>query len=95
MIMPSRADISCTVVINGNENRAVHSGAYPKDAPLTEYVEMPDGSSSAAPVVSPGPSVDRKSCLCVEVSAFFRGIYLWLRPIGLAFAPLIKNPDAL
>ena len=27
-----------------------------KAAPVTEYVEIPDGSSSAAPVMSPGPS---------------------------------------
>jgi hypothetical protein len=39
--------------MSGNVSNAVHSVAYPKDAPATEYVEMPDGSSSAAPVTSP------------------------------------------
>ena len=54
--IPSRAHMSCTPAISGNEKSAVHSGAYPNDAPVTEYVEMPDGSSSAAPVTKPGPS---------------------------------------
>src|SRR6266446_2812061 len=54
--IPSRAHMSCTEAIKGNENSAVHKGAYPKDAPVTEYVEIPEGSSSAAPVINPGPS---------------------------------------
>jgi hypothetical protein len=29
---------------------------YPSDAPAIEYVVMPLGSSSEAPVTSPGPS---------------------------------------
>ena len=29
-------------------------------APATEYVEMPDGSSSAAPVIKPGPSTEEE-----------------------------------
>src|SRR5881409_1958848 len=41
--------------MSGNENSAVQSWAYPKAAPVTEYVEMPEGSSSAAPVIKPGP----------------------------------------
>jgi hypothetical protein len=53
--MPRRAHIICTAVISGNENRAVHNGAYPNAAPVTEYVEIPEGSSSAAPVMRPGP----------------------------------------
>src|SRR5580765_4182930 len=56
---PRRAHINWTAVINGNENSAVQSGAYPKAAPTTEYVEIPDGSSSAAPVIRPGPSAER------------------------------------
>src|SRR3954471_12731602 len=57
---PRRAHMSWTEVINGNENRAVHSGADANAAPATEYVEMPDGSSSAAPVMSPGPRPAKK-----------------------------------
>src|SRR6266853_906332 len=53
--MPRRAHINCTAAINGKEKSAVHNPAYPYDAPATEYVEMPEGSSSAAPVISPGP----------------------------------------
>ena len=32
----------------------------PYCAPAIEYVAMPDGSSSAAPVTSPGPSAEKK-----------------------------------
>src|ERR1039457_2958512 len=35
---------------------AVQSSLVPSCAPATEYVAMPDGSSSAAPVITPGPS---------------------------------------
>src|SRR6187399_1094082 len=56
---PSRAHMSCAAVIRGNENRAVQSGAYPNAAPATEYVEMPEGSSSAAPVIRPGPRFEK------------------------------------
>ena len=52
--------MSCTAVISGNENSAVQSGRYPNAAPATEYVEMPDGSSSAAPVIRPGPRFEKK-----------------------------------
>ena len=37
--------MSCTGTMSGNENSAVQSGAYPNDAPVTEYVEIPEGSS--------------------------------------------------
>src|SRR4051812_18385914 len=57
--IPSRAHMICTAAIKGNENRAVHKDAYPNAAPVTEYVEMPDGSSSAAPVISPGPRSEK------------------------------------
>src|SRR5438477_12274004 len=56
---PRRAHINCTAAISGNENRAVQSGAYPKRAPAIEYVEMPEGSSSAAPVIRPGPRLPK------------------------------------
>src|SRR5438445_9784418 len=53
--MPRREHMSWTATMSGNENSAVQSWAYPKAAPVTEYVEMPEGSSSAAPVIKPGP----------------------------------------
>src|ERR1700761_3880720 len=39
---------------------ATQSMVKPVDAPATEYVEIPEGSSSAAPVISPGPRVAKK-----------------------------------
>jgi hypothetical protein len=55
--MPMRAHINCTAHINGHETTAIHSSEVPNCAPASEYVVIPDGSSSAAPVISPGPSV--------------------------------------
>src|SRR5580700_3376209 len=54
--LPMRAHIICTAAINGHVRRAVHSSLVPSCAPAMEYVAMPDGSSSAAPVIIPGPS---------------------------------------
>jgi hypothetical protein len=50
--MPKRAHMIWTAAINGKEKSAV-------TAPVTEYVEMPDGSSFAEPVVNPGPSFEK------------------------------------
>jgi len=41
--------------MNGQVMSAVHIIAVPICAPAMEYVAMPDGSSSAAPVINPGP----------------------------------------
>ena len=38
---------------------AVQSMAVPICAPAMEYVAMPEGSSSAAPVINPGPSSEK------------------------------------
>lgn len=54
-----RAHINCTAPINGHVMRAVHSIAVPICAPAIDYVAMP-GSSSAAPVIRPGPSSEKK-----------------------------------
>jgi hypothetical protein len=43
--IPNRAHISWTDAISGRENGAVQSGAYPNDAPATEYAEIPDGEA--------------------------------------------------
>ncbi len=40
--------------------KASHSVERPVVAPATEYVEIPDGSSSAAPVIKPGPRLRKK-----------------------------------
>src|SRR5512138_2377570 len=46
--------------ISGSVNTTVHSTAKPNCAPAWEYVAMPLGSSSAAPVIRPGPSCRRR-----------------------------------
>src|SRR5207253_2395090 len=40
----------------------VHKRLVPNCAPAIEYVAMPDGSSSAAPVISPGPRLPQNFC---------------------------------
>src|SRR6202167_6060696 len=42
--------------MSGHVRSAVQRSLVPSCAPATEYVAMPDGSSSAAPVITPGPS---------------------------------------
>ena len=54
--LPMRAHIICTAAISGHVSSAVHNSLVPSWAPATRYVAMPDGSSSAAPVMIPGPS---------------------------------------
>jgi hypothetical protein len=54
-----RSQISCTAVINGKVNRLVHNRPKPVAAPACEYVAIPDGPSSLAPVTSPGPNARR------------------------------------
>jgi len=58
--MPMRAHMNCTQAMNGQVMNAVHSIAVPICAPAMELVAMPDGSSSAAPVINPGPSTEKK-----------------------------------
>src|SRR5881396_1048887 len=53
---PSRPAVSWTAAASGSVIQAVHSNPKPKAAPACEYVPMPDGSSSEAPVTNPGPS---------------------------------------
>src|SRR3984893_16833714 len=54
--IPIRAHIIWTAAISGHVRSAVQRSLVPSCAPATEYVAMPDGSSSAAPVLTPGPS---------------------------------------
>jgi hypothetical protein len=53
--IPMRAHISWTAIIIGTVINATQSRPKPRLAPAIEYVAMPDGSSSAAPVMIPGP----------------------------------------
>jgi hypothetical protein len=57
VILPNLAQISCMAVIRGKENNMVQSSSSPNWTPACEYVAIPLGSSSAAPVISPGPSL--------------------------------------
>jgi hypothetical protein len=45
------------LAIIGSVKSAVHSVEKPREAPATAYVPMPDGSSSDAPVMRPGPRI--------------------------------------
>jgi hypothetical protein len=49
--------------IIGVEINVSQSMEYPVDAPATEYVEIPEGSSSAAPVMSPGARTLKKPAI--------------------------------
>jgi len=51
--------ISCTAAINGNVRRAVQRKPKPKLDPACASVAIPEGSSSDAPVTSPGPTARR------------------------------------
>ena len=48
--------MSWTAAIKGKVATAVQSMPYPSEAPATEYVVIPLGSLSDAPVTRPGPS---------------------------------------
>jgi hypothetical protein len=56
--------------INGKVKRAVHKVEKPNCAPACEYVAIPDGSSSLAPVMRPGPN-ERRNASSFE-GDFFR-----------------------
>src|SRR5712664_656760 len=99
LTIPIRAQVSCTEAINGQVNRAVQRVVKPSEAPATAYVPMPEGSSSDAPVISPGPSTFRKRLI-----GFLSSIMAASRePVppagsecGITGAPLFDaNPDCL
>ena len=56
---PMRMHASCTATMSGKVSSIVHRVPKPNCAPACEYVAIPDGSSSAAPVTSPGPKIFR------------------------------------
>ena len=53
--IPILPHISWMATIAGHKNTASQASLYPYWAPAMEYVAIPDGSSSAAPVTNPGP----------------------------------------
>ena len=60
---PILAHIPCIAAIKGNVNNAVHKVDSPNCAPAWEYVAMPEGSSSLAPVIIPGPRLLKKDLI--------------------------------
>jgi len=76
--MAMRAHIPCITAIIGVEMRTNHSIEYPVVAPATEYVDIPEGSSSDAPAISPGPSARKNRAIgangdgCLNASASAR-----------------------
>ena len=52
---PSRAAVSWTAAAITPTTGIDHSNVVPYAAPTWEYVPIPEGSSSAAPVTMPGP----------------------------------------
>src|SRR6478672_9275051 len=56
---PIRALTTWMPTISGVVRNTLHSIARPNCAPACEYVAMPLGSSSAAPVIRPGPRRSR------------------------------------
>src|SRR5512141_2873455 len=58
--IPIRAQVIWTAAIRGHVSQAVQSKALPSWAPAIEYVAIPEGSPSAAPVMRPGPIAERK-----------------------------------
>jgi hypothetical protein len=58
--MPTLAQTNWIAVIMGKVANAVQSVEKPSEAPATAYVPIPDGSSSEAPVIRPGPRIFRK-----------------------------------
>jgi hypothetical protein len=59
--LPILAAISWMATMSGKENSAVHNMENPNCAPACEYVAMPLGSSSDAPVMTPGPITSEKN----------------------------------
>src|SRR4051794_38868490 len=55
--MPRREHIICTAPTSGRQRSDVQRVMYPNAAPATAKVEMHDGSSFAAPLITPGPQV--------------------------------------
>src|SRR5450631_1846763 len=58
--------------ISGYVNTMAHSVSSPNCAPACEYVAMPDGSSSAAPVIRPGPSCRAQSRIVLFIALLHR-----------------------
>jgi hypothetical protein len=85
--IPIRAHIICTAAISGQVSNAVHNMPVPSLAPAIEYVAIPEGSSSAAPVIRPGPSAAKK-----RLAGFFFATLIsgYSRPLSV-FPTVLKS----
>src|SRR4051794_37825169 len=61
---PIFAERYTTMYIIGRRRGAIQRNAKPNFAPALAYVPMADGSSSAAPVMMPVPTVRKRPGLC-------------------------------
>src|SRR5712671_1991639 len=90
LTMPILAQMNCTAAIIGSVTGAIQSVAKPNDAPAWVYVPMPDGSSSEAPVISPGPRAIRRRLMgflsrsSFASSGSLLSFRLWLFDVVLA-----------
>ena len=65
--------------MRGQVRSAVHRREVPNRAPAIEYVAMPDGSSSAAPVTTPGPRMEKKRRMAPRGFALATLLLFWLK----------------
>jgi len=73
-----RAQVNCTAVIIGKVMSAVHNAPNPNDAPATAYVPMPEGSSSDAHVINPGPRIINKRKSGFDLTVFLDGLLIYV-----------------
>jgi len=73
-----RAQVNCTAVIIGKVMSAVHNAPNPNDAPATAYVPMPEGSSSDAQVINPGPRIINNRESGFDLTIFLDGLLIYV-----------------
>jgi hypothetical protein len=71
-----RSHISCTAAMRGYVRRAAQRNDRPYFDPAWAYVAIPEGSSSEAPVMSPGPIARRYSRSFVAVGTESRAVFV-------------------
>ena len=68
--------------ISGQSTGAVQRNLVPNCAPVMEYVAIPEGSSSAAPVMTPGPSAAAIRRSVETLRGAFEGADISLRVVS-------------
>src|SRR4051812_14785792 len=82
--MPMRAQISWIPDISGYENNIIQRSEKPNRLPACEYVAMPLGSSSDAPVMSPGPNLARSPARAFPDAVGFHAVVVVVELGGAA-----------